>query len=97
MAKRSLKEVKVVDPEVVEEETVKLNMAAPEIKKVITGSSLNFREGPSIKDEVISVLGTLTVLEVIDADVDGCGLHVTYSLVNWDTVSQMKRGPKPPG
>lgn len=30
MAKRSLKEVKVVDPEVVEEETVKLNMAAPE-------------------------------------------------------------------
>ena len=77
MAKRSLKEVKVVDPEVVEEETVKLNMAAPEINKVITGSSLNFREGPSIKDKVISVLGTLTVLEVIDTDVDGW-LHVKH-------------------
>ena len=78
MAKRSLKEVKVVDPEVVEEETVKLNMAAPEINKVITGSSLNFREGPSIKDNVISVLGTLTVLEVLDTDVDGW-LHVKHS------------------
>lgn len=39
---------------------------------------MNFREGPSIKDEVISVLGTLTVLEVIDADVDGW-LHVKHS------------------
>ena len=78
MAKRSLKEVKVVDPEVVEEETVKLNMAAPEINKVITGSSLNFREGPSIKYKVISVLGMLTVLEVIDSDVDGW-LHVKHS------------------
>ena len=78
MAKRSLKEVKVVDSEVVEEEVVRLD--APELKlnKVVTGSSLNFREAPSITAKVLLVLNTLTVLDVIDTKVNGW-VHVKTS------------------
>jgi uncharacterized protein YgiM (DUF1202 family) len=78
MAKRSLKEVKVVDPEVVEEEVVRLDVSEPKVNKVVTGSSLNFREAPSITAKVLSVLSTLTVLEVIDTKVEGW-FHVKNS------------------